>query len=110
MELEKPTLKYARLRCAAFARTACLALLPFGLTVGSASPAHANDHMFPAAPAAKASIDYDSKGFLIHGKRTFLVSAGMEYARVPHELWRDRLLRLKRAGFNGGWLASGARD
>jgi beta-galactosidase len=24
----------------------------------------------------------------------------MEYARVPRELWRDRLLRLKRAGFN----------
>jgi beta-galactosidase len=24
----------------------------------------------------------------------------MEYARVPHELWADRLLRLKRAGFN----------
>ncbi|MCW3097455.1 MAG: hypothetical protein JWL77_3073 [Chthonomonadaceae bacterium] len=98
--MEIKTLKYARLRCAALVRTACLALLPFGLAVGSASPAHANDHMFPAAPAAKASIDYDSKGFLIHGKRTFLVSAGMEYARVPHELWRDRLLRLKRAGFN----------
>ncbi len=56
--------------------------------------------MFPAAPAAKAFSDYDSKGFLINGKRTFLASAGMEYARIPHELWRDRLLRLKRAGFN----------
>jgi len=29
-----------------------------------------------------------------------LVSAGMEYARVPRALWADRLLRLKRAGFN----------
>ena len=56
--------------------------------------------MFPAAPAAKASIDFDSHGFLINGKRTFIVSAGMEYARVPRALWRDRLLRLKRAGFN----------
>jgi len=70
------------------------------MAVGAAQQARANDHMFPAAPAAKASIDYDSKGFLINGKRTFLASAGMEYARVPHELWRDRLLRLKRAGFN----------
>lgn len=100
MELEKLTLKSARYRCAALTRTACLALLPLGLTVGSVTPAQANDHMFPAAPAAKAYSDYDSKGFLINGKRTFLVSAGMEYARVPHELWRDRLLRLKRAGFN----------
>ena len=75
-------------------------LLPLGLAAAAALPARANDHMFPAAPAAKAFSDYDSKGFLINGKRTFLVSAGMEYARVPHELWRDRLLRLKRAGFN----------
>lgn len=70
------------------------------MAVGAIQSAYANDHMFPAAPAAKAYSDYDSKGFLINGKRTFLVSAGMEYARVPHELWRDRLLRLKRAGFN----------
>lgn len=59
-----------------------------------------NDHMFAPHPAAKAYSDFDSKGFLINGKRTFLVSAGMEYARVPHELWADRLLRLKRGGFN----------
>ena len=59
-----------------------------------------NDHIFPAAVAAKPFIDFDGKGFLINGKRTFIVSAGMEYARVPHELWEDRLLRLKRCGFN----------
>ena len=59
-----------------------------------------NDHMFRPAPGATSSIDFDSRGFLIHGKRTFLVSAGMEYARVPRALWQDRLLRLKRAGFN----------
>ncbi|MCW3062022.1 MAG: hypothetical protein JWQ02_3843, partial [Capsulimonas sp.] len=75
------------------------------LMMGSLAPAAMagdpyNDHMFPAAPSAKPAIDFDSRGFLIHGKRTFLVSAGMEYARVPRALWRDRLLRLKRAGFN----------
>src|SRR5450432_141437 len=59
-----------------------------------------NDHIFPSAGKAKPFIDFDSKGFLINGKRTFIVSAGMEYARVPHELWEDRLLRLKRCGFN----------
>jgi len=60
----------------------------------------ANDHIFPASATAKPYIDFDSKGFLVNGKRTFLVSAGLEYARVPHQLWYDRLLRLKRAGFN----------
>src|SRR5262249_16907323 len=59
-----------------------------------------NDHIFPAAAVAKPYIDFDGKGFLVKGKRCFLVSAGMEYARVPHELWRDRLQRLQRAGFN----------
>lgn len=59
-----------------------------------------NDHIFPAQASAKPFIDFDSKGFLINGKRTFLASAGLEYARIPRQLWRDRLLRLKRAGFN----------
>jgi alpha-N-acetylglucosaminidase len=63
-------------------------------------PVASNDGIFPADGVAKPFIDFDSKGFLINGKRTFLVSAGLEYARIPHELWRDRLLRLKRAGFN----------
>jgi beta-galactosidase len=59
-----------------------------------------NDHIFPAAPSAKKYIDFDGQGFLINGKKTFLVSAGLEYARIPRQLWEDRLLRLKRAGFN----------
>ena len=59
-----------------------------------------NDNIFRAAESARSAIDFDERGFLIHGRRTFIVSAGMEYARVPRELWRDRLLRLKRAGFN----------
>jgi beta-galactosidase len=59
-----------------------------------------NDHIFPPADAAKKYISFDARGFLVNGKRTFLVSAGLEYARIPHELWYDRLLRLKRCGFN----------
>ena len=62
--------------------------------------AAADDNIFPPAPAAAASINFDGRGFLIHGKRTFIASGGMEYARIPRALWRDRLLRLKRAGFN----------
>ena len=62
--------------------------------------ARADDGMFPAAPAAKAAIDYDGKGFLLGGKRTFIASGSLHYSRVPRALWRDRLLRIKRAGFN----------
>ena len=60
----------------------------------------ANDGIFPPASAAAAAINFDGKGFLIHGQRTFLASGSIHYARVPRELWKDRLLKLKRAGFN----------
>ena len=77
-------------------KTALAALLLLGIS-GAAS---ANDDLFPPAPAAASAINFDGRGFLVHGKRTFIMSGGMEYARVPHQLWRDRLLRLKRDGFN----------
>ena len=72
-----------------------LALLPV-----FAQAVSADDNLFPPAPAAASAVSFDGRGFLIRGKRTFLASGGMEYSRIPHALWRDRLLRLKRAGFN----------
>jgi beta-galactosidase len=77
-----------------------LLLLLWGGANAQFTPGARNDHIFPPSPKAKAFINYDSRGFLINGKRTFIISAGMEYARVPRALWRDRLLRLKRGGYN----------
>lgn len=74
-----------------------LGLLLIGTT---AQLARADDGIFPPAPAAAPYINFDGRGFLLNGKRTFIASGGMEYCRVPRALWRDRLLRLKRAGFN----------
>ncbi|HLJ53694.1 MAG TPA: beta-galactosidase [Chthonomonadaceae bacterium] len=89
------------------------------------SPVRADDGMFPAAPAARAAIDFDGRGFLLHGKREFIISGSMHYGRVPRALWRDRLLRIRAAGFNcvetyalwnlhepqeGKWDFSGDRD
>jgi len=45
-------------------------------------------------------IRYDGQCFTIHGLDTFLYSACMHYPRTPKELWRDRLGKLKQAGFN----------
>ncbi len=80
--------------------TRLAALLLLALLLSLPGAARANDDIFPPAPAAASSINFDGRGFLVHGKRTFIASGGMEYARIPHALWRDRLLRLKRAGFN----------
>jgi len=65
-----------------------------------ATVATANDSMYPPAPAAQKAIQIDGQGFTINGQRLYIASGSIHYARVPHELWRDRLLRLKSAGFN----------
>lgn len=62
--------------------------------------ASANNSIFQPQSAAQGAINFDGQGFLINGQRTFIASAGLEYARIPQELWADRLLRIKRAGFN----------
>jgi beta-galactosidase len=66
----------------------------------TASVVMANDGIYPPSPTAAKSINFDGRGFIINGKRTFIASGGMEYARVPRALWRDRLLKMKRAGIN----------
>jgi beta-galactosidase len=59
-----------------------------------------NQNIYPPADSAKSAIDFDDKGFIVNGRHTYLASGSIHYARVPHELWADRLLRLKQAGFN----------
>lgn len=62
--------------------------------------ANVNNSMFPPAPAVAKSIAIDGRGFIIRGRRTFIASGSLHYARVPRALWANRLLRMKRAGFN----------
>lgn len=45
-------------------------------------------------------ISYDAKRFLIDGRRVWLVSGSIDYARIPHGLWRDRLRLASQAGLN----------
>ncbi|MDY6914505.1 MAG: beta-galactosidase [Planctomycetota bacterium] len=46
------------------------------------------------------TVTYDSRSFLIDEKRIWLVSGSIHYFRTPAGLWRDRLLKAKRAGLN----------
>ena len=45
-------------------------------------------------------IRYDANCFTIKGRDTFVFSAAFHYPRCPQPLWRDRLEKLRRAGFN----------
>jgi beta-galactosidase len=77
---------------------ACLAITLLALLC--LRTASANSEIFPAEPAAKSAIDWKEGYFVINGKPTFLTSGEMHYARIPSELWKDRIWRSKMMGFN----------
>jgi beta-galactosidase len=79
----------------------CLtALASLGPVAHASNFPGANSNIVPAAPVAKKAIDFDKHGFIIHGKRVFLATGEVQYNKIPRALWRDRLLRVKRAGYN----------
>ncbi len=45
-------------------------------------------------------VSYDGRSFIIGRRRIWIVGGAVHYFRVPRGLWRDRLLKLKRAGCN----------
>jgi len=85
-----------------FLRALPAAALVLALTVPASAAGWPgfNDSMFPPAPSARSVIAIDGKGFTIKGKRTYIVAGEVQYPRIPRALWRDRLLRIKRAGYN----------
>ncbi len=47
-----------------------------------------------------AVISYDGQSFIIGGRKVWIVGGAIHYARVPHQLWRDRIRAAKQAGIN----------
>jgi beta-galactosidase len=45
-------------------------------------------------------VSYDKHGFIIHGKREFLIGGEFHYFKVPAALWDDRLRKMKSSGAN----------
>ena len=54
----------------------------------------------PESSVATPYISYNSRSFLLNGQPKMIVSGEIDYARVPRPLWHDRLVRIKRAGYN----------
>ena len=72
-----------------------------------------------------ATVTHNDRCFMIDGRPIWLVSGSVHYFRVPAAMWRDRLVKAKRAGLNcidtyvawnfheqaeGRWDFSGDRD
>jgi Glycosyl hydrolases family 35 len=52
-------------------------------------------------PAASSRVSFDRYSLKVDGKRLMVRSAAFHYFRLPDpSLWRDRLLKLKAAGYN----------
>jgi beta-galactosidase len=82
-----------------FHRTLLLAVLLFTHAAG-ATPEGGGNEIFPPKAAAQDAIHWDNGYFVINGRPTFISSGSIHYARVPRELWRDRVWRMKMMGFN----------
>ena len=48
----------------------------------------------------KGVVSFDRKSMIIGGERVLLYGGEFHYFRVPHELWEDRLQKMKAAGLN----------
>ncbi|HET6429361.1 MAG TPA: beta-galactosidase [Phycisphaerae bacterium] len=46
------------------------------------------------------TVRYDDRSLIVDEERIWLASGSVHYFRVPRDLWRDRLLKAKRAGLN----------
>ncbi len=55
-----------------------------------------DDNMYPPSDAARSSIDFDGRGFLVHGHRTMIISGSIHYPRLPRAMWPDILERIQR--------------
>ncbi len=47
-----------------------------------------------------ATVTHNSQCFQIDGKKVWILGATLHYARIPHELWADRVAAVRQAGFN----------
>ena len=52
------------------------------------------------AASGSGGINWGPTSFIVNGKPRFLTAGTMDYFRCPAELWRDRILKAKRAGLN----------
>jgi hypothetical protein len=76
---------------------------PVALALGGATVDPLNAIVLPSPQMTFSNPDfirYDSHCFTINGHDTFLHGGAFHYPRCPQSLWRDRLLKFKRAGFN----------
>jgi beta-galactosidase len=74
--------------------------LVFSILLAAAHADRSNSEIFPATAAAADKIGWKDGYFVINGQPAYISSGKIDYARVPRELWRDRLWRAKQIGLD----------
>ena len=68
--------------------------------IGAFAPAIPSRAALPVTFAHPEKIRYDHQAFTINGQDLYLFSGSFHYFRCAPELWEDRLMKIKAAGFN----------
>lgn len=76
-----------------------LALMAIGCALGAAADLPTNYQYFTSG-GVKSGLQADQATFLLNGKSMYVYSGAIHYFRVPRAYWRDRLRKLRAAGFN----------
>lgn len=66
----------------------------------AAAALHAGTRAGLRLPIGARGATFDTKSFLVGGRRVLLRSAGVHYFRIVPEEWADRLIQTRLAGFN----------
>jgi beta-galactosidase len=80
-----------------FKAIAVVAVVFAGIAFAEWSPLDKLNHEISSATS---TITYNGRHFTIKGNPVFLRGGEMHPSRIPQELWRDRMTRLRRAGYN----------
>lgn len=56
--------------------------------------------LFIPSKSQTFEVDYDNHQFLLDGKFFRYIAGQIEYFRIPRDLWKDRLMRVRAAGLN----------
>jgi hypothetical protein len=70
-----------------------------GAVLGVCSIAPA-DPLVHEQSVATPTVTFNNHSLVLNGKPVFLFGGQVEPLRIPRDQWRDRLLRLKQAGYN----------
>ncbi len=77
-----------------------LLFLFLAIFINYSNCAEQTNYEYYTSGGIKSGLKADSEHFTLNGKEIRILSGSLHYFRVPHQYWKDRLLKFKAAGLN----------